>query len=680
MANYFDLKVGFTCNNNCVHCVITDKKDTKDLSTQEIKDIIDGVPKEQMVGFTGGEATIRHDFIELLKYAKDTGHATALQTNGTQFADWDFAAEAAKYLDDVLIAIHSHIPEVHNSIVRISGMYDKTIEGFKNIIKLKIPHSTQTVISKLNVDDLCETYDFIQGLDPGVNMSLTYPHPNGNALHNADIVCPSYTEIKDILQKIFAKHASHLRTEAIPMCYLYPYQDRVYNFDEHLANNEDRRGMDPANKNKQFFDESGITENYTTSIISEKRKGPRCIECIFNDRCFGVWKEYTTLHGKHFDLFPITKEQNEAKIPAVDYSTISPADLADPSRNSFLAKVNTEAACSDEKCECNEEANPSSETPKVSTAWGSLIVFGGEQCMNSCTFCSGHHGPGTPEAMWGRYISEADHFIKNTNIRQIEISGGDPGEYDRISELISYLRDNGVVSIQLSTHGRTLKDEDLVIALKKAGVTSIRIPLYGSTDIIHNKTAQYQPTSGNAFADAVEGIKNVAKHGIRLTGYTLLNQYNKDDILNIMQLYLDLAGKNLTQMFVGITFISQLDYSYTKDWFLPIKDLKPYIKKVYENYPEAFEEIESFAFLDIPYCVFGEWTDLVDNRFEGFPNLGIHNIEDENRSEISSKIPHYRIKSYFAECEKCDLNDCCGAVPLNEIKMFGTYGLKAIKK
>ena len=159
---YFDLKTGFTCNNNCVHCVVTDKKNTKDLSTDDIKKIIDTVSADFIIGFTGGEATIRSDFIELLQYAKDTGHSTALQTNGTQFADWDFAVDVSKHLDHVLIAIHSHVPEIHNSIVRSEGMYEKTIEGFKNIIKLRIDCSTQTVISKLNIKHLLETYDFIQ--------------------------------------------------------------------------------------------------------------------------------------------------------------------------------------------------------------------------------------------------------------------------------------------------------------------------------------------------------------------------------------------------------------------------------------------------------------------------------------------------------------------------------------
>jgi len=299
-VKYFDLKVGFTCNNDCIHCVVADKKNTGDLSTQEIKRIIDNVPQDYVVGFTGGEATIRPDFLELLTYVKKAGHRASLQTNGTQFADLDFAKEASKLLDGVLIAIHSHLPKIHDEIVRKDGMYDKTIKGFKNILALKIPCLTQTVISKLNMIDLPETYDFIQACKPTIRMNLTFPHPNGNALHNAKHAVPKFSELKHTLQRILGKYAALLNTEAIPLCYLHPYQDDVFNFDNNLINGDHKPGIDPSNKDNEFFNEEGITENYALCTLNEKRKGPKCVECVFNERCVGVWKEYLDIHGKDF--------------------------------------------------------------------------------------------------------------------------------------------------------------------------------------------------------------------------------------------------------------------------------------------------------------------------------------------------------------------------------------------
>lgn len=310
---FFDLKAGFSCNNDCIHCVVTDKRETKDLSTEEIKNLIDDISIDTTIGFTGGEPTIRKDFIEILKYAKEKGHTTALQTNGTMFESEEFTNEVVKYLDSVLIAIHSHIPEIHNEIVadKTNKMYDKTIQGFKNLAKNKnkIFIRTQTVISKLNIKHLKETYDFIQGIMPNVPMNLTFPHPNGGAWINRELVVPRYSEIKPYLQDILSKWAYLIQTEAIPMCYLYPYQDKVeWNVDEKLITDFlNTEGMDPSQKSNEsrLFDEKGITKDYQTCMLKEKAKGPKCSECIFNNRCPGVWVEYMYMYAKKLDLFPI---------------------------------------------------------------------------------------------------------------------------------------------------------------------------------------------------------------------------------------------------------------------------------------------------------------------------------------------------------------------------------------
>ena len=148
-----------------------------------------------------------------------------------------------------------------------------------------------------------------------------------------------------------------------------------------------------------------------------------------------------------------------------------------------------------------------------------------------------------------------------------------------------------------------------------------------------------------------------------------------------IQLYLDLTDnvRLLDQLYIGITFIAQLEYSYTKDWILPLKDMDSYVKDIYNNHPKL-PEATNFKFLDIPYCVLGKYSDIFENKFAGFPNLGKHKIDVGNRSTISDGIPHYRIKTHFNECEKCDMNDICGGIPLNELKMFGTYGMEAIKE
>lgn len=636
---FFDLKMGFSCNNDCIHCVVEEKRETSDLTTEEIKRIIDSRPISDDIGFTGGEPTIRKDLVELMKYAKERGHRVFLQTNGTGFSNENMAREASKYIDSVLIAIHSCDEQVHDHIVKGNGMFKKTIQGFDNLIKYNIPHETQTVISKLNANHLVDTYSFIQEKSPGTIMNMTYPHPNGNAYKNWKIVAPQYSEIKKYIHQALDKFAPLIRTEAIPICYLYPYQDKVFfNFDEPLLTKVDNRsGIDPSNKNITYFDEDGITEDYFSSMLSERRKGPKCRECIFNDRCAGVWKEYVEFYSQNFDLFPIKEIKEEKKVEQK------------------------------EKAEIDK---------KFSQKSGSLIIYGKDQCMNRCMFCSGSSGFVSDEEKWNTAIEDINYFVDN-GVGIIEISGGDPGEYDRIVDIVKYMKSSGIMYIQLSTHGRTLKDEKLVKDLKEAGLDSVKIPLYGVTEEIHNMCVQFDKniSKGNAFEDTVEGIKNSRKHGLLIYGYIVPNQFNKHQLTEIVDLYMELAGEYLFMLHVGLGFIAQKDYNYTNAWFLPLKDLGPFIKPLKEKLETLHSSI-NINILDVPYCVMGGYTPLIENKLESFPNLGNHDVEEENRSEISPKIPHYRIKAYADMCNNCIYKCVCGGFPKNELEMFGTIGLK----
>lgn len=307
----FDLKVGFTCNNYCVHCVITDKKHTADLTTDQIKNIIKNLDGPKDVVFTGGEATIRDDFISLIKYTKKRGHVVSLQTNGARFHDKKFAKEASKWLDYVHLAIHSSSPEVHDKIVQLDGMHEKTINGFRNLLLNGVNVQTQTVLSKLNIHTLFETYQYIQDISPGIRMAMTYPHPNGNAYRNADLVMMRYSDIKFQILKSLMNYAHLLSTEAIPICYLFPFQNLVDNVDEEIMQTaakgirSNSSGIDMSNVNGKLFDENGFIQDYQVSNMSERRKSTVCNKCSFNDRCAGVWKEYVEFFGDCLDLSPI---------------------------------------------------------------------------------------------------------------------------------------------------------------------------------------------------------------------------------------------------------------------------------------------------------------------------------------------------------------------------------------
>lgn len=304
----FDLKLGFKCNNNCIHCVVADKRSAGMLPLDEIKNIILKVPEGETIQLTGGEPSIHPQIKEILEFCYIHGHSTVIQTNGTGFANADLLEACGPYISHIHIAIHSFDPGVHDAVVQQKGMWERTIKGFENIIsyqrrvKSSLHITTQTVLSKVNVPTLHDTFAFIQRMLPEVGMSMTYPHIMGNAWHNRNSIIFRYSDFKEEIQRTLKDFRSYIFTEAIPPCYLYPYQNDVCTAEKDIIDSLHRGGTDRIGVD---FSDSMKEKNYCFLDLKSHRKAPLCRNCVFSSYCIGVWKEYIELFKDQLDLYPV---------------------------------------------------------------------------------------------------------------------------------------------------------------------------------------------------------------------------------------------------------------------------------------------------------------------------------------------------------------------------------------
>ena len=77
----------YACNLACVHCLSSSgKRDPRELSTRQCKDIIDELERMQVfyVNIGGGEPTVRPDFWELVDYATAHHVGVKFSTNGVR--------------------------------------------------------------------------------------------------------------------------------------------------------------------------------------------------------------------------------------------------------------------------------------------------------------------------------------------------------------------------------------------------------------------------------------------------------------------------------------------------------------------------------------------------------------------------------------------------------------------
>ena len=314
----FDLKVGFSCNNNCIHCVVTDKLEktkSKDLTYDEIISLIDNNDEHETFIITGGEPTKRDDFINIIKYLHEKNKAVYLQTNGMMLDDLELAKEASKYIDHYLIALHSYKKDVHDEITTLTGSWDRTTQAIVNLINLdQIEKMTsQTVISRINMPTLKETYDFLYQVGFR-KMNLTFPHCMGNAMKNIKEVQPKYSELEEILGYILSKYDKFVMTEMIPMCYLYQYKHNSIAYLQNSITGGDRertKGYDQYVAETIRNDEQvdGVDCNkiidYNEILKRDFVKTEVCDDCAFYSKCDGVWVEYYNMYKDEMDLKPV---------------------------------------------------------------------------------------------------------------------------------------------------------------------------------------------------------------------------------------------------------------------------------------------------------------------------------------------------------------------------------------
>ena len=93
-----DIKVGLSCNNACVHCIMMPVVDYKSENNEKLDDSFDEIKKKiveaknigyDSISLTGGEITIRKDFTDLVKFGLNLGLSVTVQTNARQLSKID---------------------------------------------------------------------------------------------------------------------------------------------------------------------------------------------------------------------------------------------------------------------------------------------------------------------------------------------------------------------------------------------------------------------------------------------------------------------------------------------------------------------------------------------------------------------------------------------------------------
>ncbi len=273
-----DIPLTFLCNNNCISCIIDSRLSSMrgQMDWSEIKGRIDRLPDScDTVGITGGEPTISVHFFRAMKYLREKkpGLMTFLVSNGRMFSYNKFCDRFSSVgLERVRvgIALYSHDPHIHDSITMSPGSCKQTVEGIRNLFKMRIAVELRLIVNRKNYRQLADTADFIKQCLPGVervvfiNMKYT-----GNAFKNREELFIRYSDIvPHVIRAAETLESSGIETRLFhfPLCTI------------------------PERHHEKAM---GITKQRAELAYAE-----RCGECSKKEECPMIWKTYLVLAGE----------------------------------------------------------------------------------------------------------------------------------------------------------------------------------------------------------------------------------------------------------------------------------------------------------------------------------------------------------------------------------------------
>jgi MoaA/NifB/PqqE/SkfB family radical SAM enzyme len=284
-----DIKTGFICNNNCIFCVQANNKCTGNRSFEEIKkDLIEAKKRCDSVTFTGGEVTIRDDFLRLVYLAKKIDYKyIQIQSNGRMFYSFDFCKNTIiAGANEFALAIHGYCSRQHDYLTNSKGSFNQVTTGIKNLRKLGAKVIMNCVVVKDNYKDLEKIAKLFVKLDIQ-QFQFAFVHAMGNAWLNYEKVVPKMSDVMPYIKKgldIGIKAKINVMTEAIPFCMMQGYEDYIA---EKIIPETEIRGKKWQN-----------TNDFTTQRkISCKIKFPQCKECKYDNMCEGPWRDYPEKMG-----------------------------------------------------------------------------------------------------------------------------------------------------------------------------------------------------------------------------------------------------------------------------------------------------------------------------------------------------------------------------------------------
>ncbi len=275
MGKLLTIETGFTCNSRCHYCTQLDYRvipqaDQLDLSTEQISQRIAYAASQgyDEIGFSGGEPTIRPDFLDLVALAKSYDfQKIGVTTNGRMFAYRAFAEQALDAgLNSFTFSIHGHTAEIHDRIAHARGAFDQAMQGLAHLSSLAKRRGIDLHLMNNQIllpDNTPYISDIIEQMAPhGVGLFMIQPFIAQRS--NVDDLARFYVPYADVVQAVksaiphLKRWNARIKPYNVPNCLLWPLgrehvEAQFYDITVFREFEQEKAGEFKAFKAKQWY-------------------------------------------------------------------------------------------------------------------------------------------------------------------------------------------------------------------------------------------------------------------------------------------------------------------------------------------------------------------------------------------------------------------------------------------
>lgn len=156
------------CNERCIHCYIpNDKKNHGfDMPTAKVKSLLDELADMGglHVTFSGGEAFMHRDLMELVRYAREKDLMVSILSNLIALKNEDIQELHDLNISLIQTSLYSMDAGIHDMITTVKGSFEKTKSAIEKLVAADVPVQISCPIMKANRHGYDKVLDYARSL------------------------------------------------------------------------------------------------------------------------------------------------------------------------------------------------------------------------------------------------------------------------------------------------------------------------------------------------------------------------------------------------------------------------------------------------------------------------------------------------------------------------------------